>query len=40
MRKREFFEKQKTYTWLSWNATDAYVKRNLNNPAITSALNK
>jgi hypothetical protein len=40
MRKTAFFEKQKTYSWLSWNATDAYVKRNLSNPAITSSLNK
>jgi len=40
MRKKEFFEKQKMYSWLSWNATDAYVKRNLSNPAITSSLNK
>jgi len=40
MRKKDFFEKQKTYTWLSWNATDDYVKRNLSNPAITSSLNQ
>lgn len=40
MRKKEFFEKQKTYSWLSWNATDDYVKRNLSNPSITSSLNQ
>jgi hypothetical protein len=38
MRKKEFFEKQKTYSWLSWNITDDYVKRNLANPSITSSL--
>ncbi|MFM6926014.1 MAG: DUF4173 domain-containing protein [Ferruginibacter sp.] len=40
MRKKAFFEKQKTYSWLSWNATDAYVKRNLSDPSITSSLNQ
>ena len=40
MRKKDFFEKQKTYSWLSWNATDAYVKRKLAKPVITSSLNK
>jgi Domain of unknown function (DUF4173) len=40
MRKKQFFENQKTYSWLSWNGADDYVKRNLSNPAITSALNK
>jgi Domain of unknown function (DUF4173) len=40
MRKNEFFEKQKTYSWLSWNATDAYIKKNLSKPVITSSLNK
>lgn len=38
MRKKEFFEKQKTYSWLSWNATDDYVKKHLSNPGITSSL--
>jgi len=28
-RKKQFFETQKKYTWLSWNAPDAYVKKNL-----------
>jgi hypothetical protein len=28
-RKKQFLEKQKQYTWLSWNAADAYVKNNL-----------
>lgn len=40
MRKKAFFEKQRTYSWLSWNAADTYVKRNLSNPAVTSSLNK
>ena len=40
IRKKEFFEKQKTYSWLSWNAADTYVKKNLANTVITSSLNK
>ncbi len=40
IRKKEFFEKQKTYSWLSWNVTDDYVKKHLSNPVITSLSNK
>jgi hypothetical protein len=40
MRKKEFFEKQKTYSWLSWNAADVYVKKSLAEPVVTSSLNK
>ena len=40
MRKKDFFEKQKTYSWLSWNAADTYVKRKLEKPVITSFLSK
>jgi hypothetical protein len=40
IRKKEFFEKQKTYSWLSWNAADTYVKRKLAEPVVTSSLNK
>jgi hypothetical protein len=40
LRKKEFFENQKAYSWLSWNGSDAYVKRNLSKPFITSSLNK
>lgn len=40
MRKQDFFEKQKTYSWLSWNAADNYVKQNLSKAAITSIINK
>lgn len=38
MRKRNFFDEQKTYSWLSWNAADSYVKQNLQQTAaVTSA---
>jgi hypothetical protein len=40
IRKKDFFEKQKAYSWLSWNAADTYVKRKLAEPVITSSLNK
>lgn len=40
LRKKEFFEKQKTYSWLSWNAADDYVKKNLSNAVVTSSLSK
>jgi len=40
MRKRDFFEAQQTYSWLSWNASDDYVKKHLTKPVITSSLNK
>ncbi len=40
MRKKEFFEEQKTYSWLSWNAADTYVKKSLTKPVITSFLIK
>jgi hypothetical protein len=29
MRKRDFFEEQNKYSWLSWNAADSYVKDHL-----------
>ena len=28
-RKKSFLEKQQHYTWLSWNATDEYIKKAL-----------
>ena len=40
MRKKDFFATQKTYSWLSWNGSDAYVKKNLTKLVITSSLNK
>jgi hypothetical protein len=40
MRKKVFFATQKTYSWLSWNGSDAYVKKNLTKMVITSSLNK
>lgn len=40
MRKRQFFEEQQSYSWLSWNVTDEYVKRSLLKPSVTSSLNK
>lgn len=39
-RKKAFFEKQKTYSWLSWNFSDTYVKQNLGQPILTSAITK
>ncbi len=40
IRRKAFFEKHKTYSWLSWNAADTYVKRKLAEPAVTSFLIK
>lgn len=40
MRKKNFFEQQQNYTWLSWNGADEYVKSNLMKPVITSAVKK
>ncbi|MBL7701865.1 MAG: DUF4173 domain-containing protein [Ferruginibacter sp.] len=40
IRKREFFEKQRTYSWLSWNYADRYVKQNLTKSGLTASLNK
>ncbi len=34
LRKRQFFEAQHTYSWLSWNAADSYVKAQLHEPAM------
>jgi Domain of unknown function (DUF4173) len=39
-RKKNFLTEQKNYSWLSWNGTDAYVKKYLRQPDITSSLNK
>jgi len=39
MRKRTFFEEQKNYSWLSWNAADSYVKAHLQQPAVTLSIN-
>ncbi len=33
-RKNKFFEEQKKYSWLSWNAADEYVKKNLKQPDV------
>ena len=35
-RKKEFFEEQKHYTWLSWNEADAYVKSHLQQNTLTA----
>lgn len=40
IRKKDFFEKQQTYSWLSWNFSDSYVKQNLTKPLLTSSLNR
>jgi hypothetical protein len=37
-RKKDFFTEQKQYTWLSWNATDAKVKRELSTTTPVSSL--
>jgi hypothetical protein len=38
-RKVDFITAQNTYTWLSWNFADAYVKKQLANIAVTTAIN-
>lgn len=38
-RKADFITAQNTYTWLSWNFADAYVKKQLANIAVTTAIN-
>ncbi|MGB4842914.1 MAG: DUF4173 domain-containing protein [Ferruginibacter sp.] len=40
MRKQDFFEEQKKYSWLSWNGADNFVKQQLLKNNITSSLNK
>jgi Domain of unknown function (DUF4173) len=40
MRKKDFFAAQKTYSWLSWNASDAYVRKNIPAAVVTSSLHK
>jgi hypothetical protein len=36
-RKKDFFTAQQQYTWLSWNATDAKVKKELSaTPPVSS----
>lgn len=39
MRKNAFFEEQRNYTWLSWNAADSYVKKHLQKPTTAISLN-
>jgi Domain of unknown function (DUF4173) len=39
-RKKNFLNGQKNYSWLSWNGTDAYVKKYLLQPVVTSSLSK
>lgn len=38
-RKIEFFQNQASYSWLSWNVADAYVKKNLSTPPTTLSKN-
>ncbi len=38
MRKQTFFEQQAGYSWLSWNVSDAYVKKHLR-PAVVAHIN-
>lgn len=38
-RKMEFFQTQTSYSWLSWNVADAYVKKNLSTPPTTLSKN-
>ncbi|MEO6254678.1 MAG: DUF4173 domain-containing protein [Ferruginibacter sp.] len=40
VRKKEFFEAQENYSWLSWNVSDSYIKKHLAKPLITSTLQK
>ena len=35
-RKNKFFKEQQNYTWLSWNAADDYVRKELTVPKISS----
>lgn len=35
-RKKDFFEEQENYSWLSWNVADEYIKKNLSNGLINS----
>lgn len=37
-RKKDFLQQQQTYSWLSWNAADAYVKENLSATVLSSSL--
>jgi len=39
-RKTDFLKEQQKYSWLSWNVTDEYVKKQLAVTAVTSSLNK
>jgi hypothetical protein len=39
-RKKDFLEEQKTYSWLSWNATDEYVKKHLPTVSVITGLNE
>jgi hypothetical protein len=39
-RKKQFLEEQSNYTWLSWNLTDAYVKKELVTPIPISTIKK
>jgi hypothetical protein len=40
MRKRNFFEEQKNYSWLSWNHTDEYIKSHLTASIKISSIQK
>ena len=40
LRKKDFFAAQQTYSWLSWNVSDAYVKQHIPNGSITSSMYK
>ncbi len=39
-KKKEFLEKQERYTWLSWNASDTYIKKTLSPSTQTLSSNK
>jgi hypothetical protein len=38
MRKKDFFEEQKGYSWLSWNLADDYVKKYLPAPVVATVV--
>ncbi|MEO6731433.1 MAG: DUF4173 domain-containing protein [Ferruginibacter sp.] len=39
-RKKEFLEQQEEYSWLSWNAADEFVSKQLKQPVVTSSASK
>lgn len=40
MRKKTFFLKQQNYSWLSWNASDNFIKNKMSNPSVPLTFNR